>query len=59
MLPKTGFCVSLIIGAVAVHPAENPHASDLPNESEIRNMLAERIEARLAASEEVSESLSA
>jgi CubicO group peptidase (beta-lactamase class C family) len=45
MLPKIGFCVSLIIGAVAVHAAENPHASDLPNESEIRNLLAERIEA--------------
>jgi CubicO group peptidase (beta-lactamase class C family) len=45
MLPKIGFCVSLIIGAVAVHGADNPQASDLPNESEIRNLLAERIEA--------------
>jgi D-alanyl-D-alanine-carboxypeptidase/D-alanyl-D-alanine-endopeptidase len=45
MLAKIGFCVSLIIGAVAVHAAENAQESDLPNESEIRNLLAERIEA--------------
>jgi D-alanyl-D-alanine-carboxypeptidase/D-alanyl-D-alanine-endopeptidase len=45
MLLKIGFCVSLIIGAVAIHAAENPHASGLPNETEIRNLLGERIEA--------------
>jgi CubicO group peptidase (beta-lactamase class C family) len=45
MLPKIGLCVSLIVIAVAIHAAENPHASDLPNESEIRNLLAERIKA--------------
>jgi CubicO group peptidase (beta-lactamase class C family) len=45
MRPKTGFCVSLIIGAVAVHGAETSHASDLPNETEICNLLAERLDA--------------
>ena len=44
MPPKIGVCVSLIIGAAAIH-AGHPHTSDLPKESEIRNLLVERIKA--------------
>jgi D-alanyl-D-alanine-carboxypeptidase/D-alanyl-D-alanine-endopeptidase len=36
---------SLVIGAVAIHAAQNPCTNGLPNESEIRSLLAERIEA--------------
>jgi serine-type D-Ala-D-Ala carboxypeptidase/endopeptidase len=36
--------VSLVIGAVAIHAGQDPGRSDLPNETEIRSLLAERIE---------------
>jgi D-alanyl-D-alanine-carboxypeptidase/D-alanyl-D-alanine-endopeptidase len=47
-MPRTIGCsifVSLVIGAVAIHAAQNPGTPDLPNETEIRGLLAERIEA--------------
>jgi CubicO group peptidase (beta-lactamase class C family) len=45
MLPKSRFWISLIAGAVAMLAAENPRGAGLPNENEIRKLLAERIEA--------------
>jgi D-alanyl-D-alanine-carboxypeptidase/D-alanyl-D-alanine-endopeptidase len=38
-------CAPLIAGAVAIHGAESPSANGLPNDTEIRSLLAERIEA--------------
>jgi len=35
----------LIIGAAAIHAGQGPHTSDLPDEPEIRNLLAARIKA--------------
>jgi D-alanyl-D-alanine-carboxypeptidase/D-alanyl-D-alanine-endopeptidase len=45
VLPKSRFWISLIAGAVAMHAAENPRGTGLPNENEIRKLLTERIEA--------------
>jgi D-alanyl-D-alanine-carboxypeptidase/D-alanyl-D-alanine-endopeptidase len=45
MPPKILFWISLIAGAVAMHAAETPRATGLPDETEIRNLLAERIKA--------------
>jgi D-alanyl-D-alanine-carboxypeptidase/D-alanyl-D-alanine-endopeptidase len=45
MPPKIGVCVSLIISAAAIHAGQGPHTSDLPDESDIRNLLVERIKA--------------
>lgn len=45
MLPKIRLWISLIAGAVAMHAAETPRATGLPNENEIRKLLAKRIDA--------------
>ncbi len=37
-------CTLLTAGATAIHAAENPSTNGLPNETEIRNLLADRIE---------------
>jgi D-alanyl-D-alanine-carboxypeptidase/D-alanyl-D-alanine-endopeptidase len=47
MLPKVEglICALLVVSAAAIHAADNPIANTLPNEPEIRNLLAERIKA--------------
>jgi serine-type D-Ala-D-Ala carboxypeptidase/endopeptidase len=45
MVPKIRFWISLIAGAVTMHAAETPRATNPPNENEIRNLLADRIKA--------------
>jgi serine-type D-Ala-D-Ala carboxypeptidase/endopeptidase len=37
--------VSLVIGALPIHAAQDPDGSGVPNETEIRRLLAKRIEA--------------